>query len=255
MRRVLTVTVVALLATSIASARPAIGRQGILLDVHGYDTGHGVVVPMRGIAEWMGATVEFRSPHIHIALGPRKISMKLGSSAASVNGNTLRMATPPKRFGDTTCVPVRFVGEALDCQVRYVAGSQASGDLVGINHVRLDRDGSRAIVLVHGAAPDTVAGIVKAAKADAAERGLGFGQDYIVWVEDTVERWASAAERWWDEQEDGSSRGSANIYQLTPTGWVHRCATSRGYVRDSYLRDIGVPVSVARRFGWEVFDG
>lgn len=254
MRHVLIVTAVALLATSTASASPSIGRQGIMLDVHGYHTGQGVVVPVRGIAEWLGAVVDFRSPHISITLGPKKIRLTLGSSAVTVNGSELRLSTPPARLGDTTCVPVRFVGEVLGCQVQYVPGSQAIADLAVIDHVQLKRGNTKAIVLIHRATPDTVSRIIKAARDEAGGRGLTYGQDYIVWVVETAKDWGGTAQRWWDGHGDGSTHTSDHIYQLTPSGWVHRCATSRGYVRASYLREVGIPVSVARKFGWEVFD-
>ena len=36
-------------------AEPRMGRLGLLCDVHGYETGDRVLVPLRGVAEWFGA--------------------------------------------------------------------------------------------------------------------------------------------------------------------------------------------------------
>ncbi len=251
MRRATTVIACTLIVTSACLAAPRMGRYNILIEAHGYNSNGSVLLPLRGISEWLGAEVSFANGLITIKDGSRTVSLKTGASTATVNGKSVKLARPARVYGGVTCVPVRFVGEALGCDVRYVSGPQETAYLNYINHVVLTRGQSKAVVLVHGVSPDVVAGIVKA--AGPANPGQRLGWDYLVRVSTMKNGWASAWEPWWFDDEQGFSfKGSGSIYQRTGAGWVHRGSSTRAGVSRDWVRSTGIPLSVLRALEWEV---
>ena len=85
-----------------------------------------VLVPLRGVFEALGATVNYDAPTqtIYASSGARDIRLRLGSSQAVVNGQTQLLDVPAQtRFG-RTLVPLRFVSEALGATVVWNAAQR-----------------------------------------------------------------------------------------------------------------------------------
>lgn len=246
-----TLAVVVACALSVAaSAETRTGRCDVLLDAHAYNTGSGVVVPLRPIAEWMGAEVEYRAPVVEVRLGRRVVSLKVGARQATVNGQVKKLATPAKVYGSVLCVPVRFVAEALGCEVEYMSeGSQV--EVTGyIDHVLVSGGGNQARVLVHSVPPDVTAAIIAAHEREAGDEGRGF--DYLIGVTRRAGDWAKAHQPdWWDDYGFGQ-HWRTGFYHRTGSGWEFVSSSSRvSYARDD-LERMGIPVEVARALGSEI---
>lgn len=244
-------------ATGVAETR--VGRLGILVDVHGYPTPNGVVVPLRGIAEWLGATVGFRSPVISIRLGGRSVTLKVGASSATVNGRNVRLSTPARVYGSVTCVPVRFVAEGLGAEVQYRAGERdpevelmAGRDFVEV------RSGSRlGRVIVHNVPPDTVAEIVNAESADQRQAGNGYryGWDWVFCCWKALKHgyvWSSDPYGWepgYFAGRDGFSPegGEGRIWQRKSGGWRLVGVVGLDLEMDEDLAKAGVPPDVIQQ--------
>jgi N-acetylmuramoyl-L-alanine amidase len=87
------------------------------------DAGGGgyTMVPIRFIAENMGVEVEWNASSRQVILteGNRRISLTIGSREASVNNSAYTMGYAPYISGERTFVHIRFVAEALSCQVDW----------------------------------------------------------------------------------------------------------------------------------------
>ncbi len=83
-----------------------------------------VFVPLRGVFEKLGASVVYAGGVINANGNGRAISLRIGSTAATVNGSSHPVDTPPFIVGATTYVPLRFVSEALGAGVNYDAANQ-----------------------------------------------------------------------------------------------------------------------------------
>lgn len=83
-----------------------------------------VLVPLRGVLEQAGATVEWseQARAIRARRGSRLVELAVGESRALVNGEAVRLDVPPMIMRGTTMVPLRFVAEALGASVRESAG-------------------------------------------------------------------------------------------------------------------------------------
>ena len=84
------------------------------------------LVPMRAIFEALGATVDFDGATNTITgtKGDTKITLKLNSTTATKNSETVTLDVPAKTVNDRTMVPLRFIGESLDQTVEWIADSQ-----------------------------------------------------------------------------------------------------------------------------------
>lgn len=251
MRNFIAIVLTALLLASLAGATPQVGRYDILLDAHGYNAGGTVLLPLRAIGEWLGAQVTFKSGLITISDGSRTVSLKIGANTATVNGKTVKLTRPAQVYGGITCVPVRFVSEALDCQVEYVSSAIQTEYLNYIPHVVVTRDNSRAIVIAHGVSPDLVAGILAAEAATRTDER--FGWDYLFRVSQVKGSWASAWVPWWSDDDMGFSfKAYAALYEHVGDRWIRRFATTRVSDTAEDYTKAGVPLSVVRAFGYEI---
>jgi hypothetical protein len=161
-RRGIAVGIMLLLAVAMPlMAEPHLGNLDILPNVHGYMTGSAVLVPFRGLADWLGATIEFNQPVITLRDGDLTVKLTLGSETAQVNGRAVTLQVAPKAYGGITCVPLRFVAETFGVKATYhpLVMDMAS-PLAGLPFVELEREGNRAVVLVHSEPPDVVAAII-----------------------------------------------------------------------------------------------
>ncbi|MGC4047883.1 MAG: stalk domain-containing protein [Armatimonas sp.] len=85
-----------------------------------------VLVPLRGVFEKLGATVFYdaASQTIRAVRGATEISLRVGSTDASVNGRPQTLALPATTRQGATLVPLRFVSEALGARVSWRGASR-----------------------------------------------------------------------------------------------------------------------------------
>lgn len=102
------------------------GRAINLGGVAPMQAGGRVLVPLRGVFESLGATVNYDAPTstIYATRGATNVRLRLGSTQADVNGETRYLDVPAQsRFG-RTFVPLRFVSETLGAQVQWAAAQR-----------------------------------------------------------------------------------------------------------------------------------
>jgi hypothetical protein len=86
-----------------------------------------VMVPLRFIGEAFGATVEWEPVFkiVRLQLGSTAIYLQMGYNYASVNGKKIVLQGLPSIIKGTTMVPIRFISEAFNAQVTWIAATQS----------------------------------------------------------------------------------------------------------------------------------
>ena len=79
------------------------------------------LVPMRGIFETLGATVNYDddTKTVMAAKSDVVVMLQIGNGTAWVNGEAKELDVPAKIIEDRTMVPVRFISETLGCKVEW----------------------------------------------------------------------------------------------------------------------------------------
>jgi len=98
-----------------------IDGQKLSSDVPAIEVGDRVLVPLRAIAEKLGAFVDYdaKSQAVTVELGDRVVVLTVGSRQAFLNGKPLLLDVPAQTFAGRTEVPLRFVGQAVGAEVDY----------------------------------------------------------------------------------------------------------------------------------------
>jgi hypothetical protein len=78
-----------------------------------------VFVPLRGVFEQLGASVVYSNGTINATGNGRDISLQIGSTQATVNGQPQIIDVAPFIVGESTYVPLRFISEALGDSVSW----------------------------------------------------------------------------------------------------------------------------------------
>lgn len=78
-----------------------------------------VFVPLRGVFESLGASVVYSNGQINATGNGREISLHIGSTQATVDGNPQTIDVAPFIIGASTYVPLRFVSQALGASVDW----------------------------------------------------------------------------------------------------------------------------------------
>lgn len=78
-----------------------------------------VFVPLRGIFERLGAGVVYAAGTINATKGSATVSLHIGSTQATVNGQIQYLDVAPFIVGATTYVPLRFIAQSLGANVGY----------------------------------------------------------------------------------------------------------------------------------------
>ena len=78
-----------------------------------------VFVPLRGVFEKLGASVVYEGGVINAQGHGRSVSLKIGSTQATVDGQQQTLDVAPFIIGASTYVPLRFVSQALGASVNY----------------------------------------------------------------------------------------------------------------------------------------
>jgi hypothetical protein len=78
-----------------------------------------VFVPLRGVFEQLGASVVYQNGQINATGDGRNVSLQIGSTNATVNGQPQTLDQAPFVQGSRTLVPLRFVAQALGANVDW----------------------------------------------------------------------------------------------------------------------------------------
>ncbi len=95
------------------SAAASVCGKPCVLDAAPYVENGRTLVPLRFIAEALGAKVDYENGVVTAALGDKTAVMTVGSASFTVNGEAKTMETPPVIVNGRTLVPLRALGEAL----------------------------------------------------------------------------------------------------------------------------------------------
>lgn len=87
-----------------------------------------VLVPLRVLAESLGAAVDYNDNTINIQLNNSTVKLVVGSGKALVDGNPVMLEVPARVVDGRTLVPLRFIGEGLKAKVNYYR----EGNLVAV---------------------------------------------------------------------------------------------------------------------------
>lgn len=79
------------------------------------------LAPARAVFEALGSTVEwdYAAREVTVSGSGTEIKLKIGSGAAYINGEEKTLDVPAQIIKSRTMIPVRFVSEALGCEVSW----------------------------------------------------------------------------------------------------------------------------------------
>jgi hypothetical protein len=99
------------------------------------------LVPIRAIAEKLGFKVEWDSGKQSIKLykGNSNLILKIGSESAIADSKNVTMPISPKIVNNRTFIPLRYVAEFFNQQVRWLEGID-SKDYIWISDIQLLND-------------------------------------------------------------------------------------------------------------------
>lgn len=243
-------------------AAPHLGHVNLFKDVHGYERDGVLLAPMRGLAEWLGATVDYAPPRITATKGGSSVSLTVGSNQAEIrHGGAATLFTMPQPatvYGSTLCVPLRFFAEALGAGVKYESrGPEA--ERIGVSPVVIVTDGDRtARILVHHLPPDVVQSVVS--NLDVKGR---FIDDWTIALLDRSGDYIYAVEPFFWEVDKHIAPEGAYLSTLSGEGadvilgyrsgkWKPLVFPGGIGVTRGLLHRFGVPESIARKFGVKI---
>ncbi|HEY4439145.1 MAG TPA: copper amine oxidase N-terminal domain-containing protein [Candidatus Elarobacter sp.] len=128
----------AALALGAAVAGPALAAGPVTVQVNGStinlnppptERAGRVFVPLRGVFENLGATVVYANGTINASGRGHTVSLHIGSTQATVDGQQQNLDVAPFIIGASTYVPLRFVSQALGATVNY----DGNNNVVAIN--------------------------------------------------------------------------------------------------------------------------
>jgi hypothetical protein len=76
-------------------------------------------VPLRGVIERLGGQIDYDSGNITVSDGQNQLKLKIRTTAASKNGQSITLSGPPLVIKGTTMVPLRFISEGLGASVEW----------------------------------------------------------------------------------------------------------------------------------------
>ncbi|MGI6359420.1 MAG: copper amine oxidase N-terminal domain-containing protein [Bacillota bacterium] len=105
------------------------------------------MVPMRGIFEALGAEVHYdpATKSITGIKGEMRIELTVNSREAYKNGELIELDVPATIVNDRTLVPLRFIGESLDCQVHWDETSKTVSIVADVEEEPIDEPGEEPI--------------------------------------------------------------------------------------------------------------
>ena len=109
-----------ILCSTAASAQSVtVNGQPVALNPPPVERAGRVFVPLRGVFERLGAGVVYENGLINAQAPGRSVSLHIGSTQATVDGQPQALDVAPFIIGASTYVPLRFVAQALGAQVNW----------------------------------------------------------------------------------------------------------------------------------------
>jgi len=102
-----------------ANVTVVVNGQQVGFDQPPISRGGRVFVPLRGVFERLGASVVYDNGLINATGNGRNISLHIGSTQATIDGQTQYVDVAPFLVGSRTLVPLRFVAQALGAAVDW----------------------------------------------------------------------------------------------------------------------------------------
>lgn len=102
-----------------ASSQLKVDGMTVQTDVKPEIKNNRTMVPLHVISENLGAKVHWSDGQVILTQGEMKVSLKLNSSKATVNGKTVLLDAKPYLKNGRTIVPLRFLAETFGCKVNY----------------------------------------------------------------------------------------------------------------------------------------
>lgn len=96
-----------------------IGGQPVELSPGPIERSGRVFVPLRGVFERLGASVVYNAGEINATRGRTTVSLHIGSTQATVDGQQQYVDVAPFIVGASTYVPLRFIAQSLGAVVNY----------------------------------------------------------------------------------------------------------------------------------------
>lgn len=92
-----------------------------------------VFVPLRGVFEMLGATVQYteKTKLVVITKGNESIELRVGQKRANKNGAEIMMDATPWLRNGRALVPLRFLAESLRADVSWQASTQTVAIVTG----------------------------------------------------------------------------------------------------------------------------
>jgi len=232
--RCVLIAAIVLATVRFAAADSQDGRPNVLLDVHGYNHGGCVQVPLWPLTDWLGARVEDGGDWAVIRLGEKVVYLQLPRQAWT---------------GETPVVPLRVVAEGLGAEVRYRGPETDAAATVGhVPVVEISIEGRRGLVLVHAAAPPLVTEIL------AVVRDEGYGLDWLLRVSAVAGDYAKTHEPQWREGFGFSQHWITGVLLRRHDEWLYLLRSSKVSHTQAELAEAGIPLDVAQQLGMEIED-
>lgn len=114
-----------------AAVSVVVNGSPVTFDQPPIERGGRVFVALRGVFERLGASVVYGGGLINASGNGRNISLRIGSTTATVNGAPQTLDVAPFLVGARTLVPLRFVSQALGANVDYNSSNQTVSVTMG----------------------------------------------------------------------------------------------------------------------------
>ena len=135
-----------------ASPKVVLNGSKLIFDVPPIIDDGRTLVPLRAIFEALGANITWddTTKTITATKGLSTITLQIGASSATKNGQIVNLDVPSKVIDGRTLVPLRFVSEAMGCDVMWADKSQTvvitdNSDPNSLQRVHSDPKGGFAI--------------------------------------------------------------------------------------------------------------
>jgi hypothetical protein len=106
-----------------ATATVVVNGNTITFDQPPVERAGRMFVPLRGVFERLGASVVYSNGEINAQGNGRSVNLHIGSTSATVNGQSVFMDVAPFLVGARTLVPLRFVAQSLGASVNWNASN------------------------------------------------------------------------------------------------------------------------------------
>lgn len=138
MKRLIGLTLITLLMVALGVTASFAGSSAIRIDLDGAEIAADsppviengrTLAPVRAVFEAMGGTVTWNqsSREVTLVKDDMTVKLKIGSKSAYINGTEKTLDVPARLIKDRTMIPVRFVSEALGCEVSWDAKNRIVG--------------------------------------------------------------------------------------------------------------------------------